>query len=78
MRAGRFCRSTQPQGLMEHDLTRRLGCLHGGARGVKAHAWFGGLNWASLYDRELAAPLVPQCAGDPLEAGGADTSNFDP
>jgi len=63
---------------MEHDLTRRLGCMHRQARDVKAHAWFSGLNWASLYDRDLRAPLVPQSAGDPLESGDADTSNYDP
>jgi hypothetical protein len=51
-----------------------------GAGDVKNHAWFTAMSWTALQERELVAPIVPSCGGDPHEPGGfeADTSNFDP
>lgn len=60
------------------DLTRRYGCLKAGAADVKGLPWFKGMDWMAIFDRELAAPWVPNLGGDPEEGGYADTSHFDP
>jgi hypothetical protein len=54
------------------DLTKRYGCLKGGADDIKKHKWFQGFDWEALLQRQLTAPIVPAVAGE------ADTSNFDP
>jgi hypothetical protein len=58
--------------LLVADLTKRFGCLKGGADDIKKHKWFQGFEWETLLARQLQAPIVPTVAGD------ADTSNFDP
>jgi serine/threonine protein kinase len=58
--------------LLVADLTKRYGCLKGGAEDVKKHKWFQGFDWEALVKREMTAPVVPQVAND------SDTSNFDP
>ncbi len=58
--------------LLVADLTKRYGCLKGGAEDVKKHKWFQGFDWEGLLARQLPAPIVPTVSGD------ADTSNFDP
>jgi serine/threonine protein kinase len=57
--------------LLTPDRTRRLGCLFGGARDVKEHAWFARTDWAATLALAVPAPLVPRVR----EAN--DTSNFD-
>lgn len=57
--------------LLTADLTKRYGCLKNGAEDVKKHKWFSGVSWDSMYNKELAAPIIPQV----LHEG--DTSNFD-
>ena len=32
-------------GLLEPDLSKRLGCLSGGAEDIKTNAWFQGVDW---------------------------------
>ena len=54
------------------DLTKRYGCLKGGADDIKKHKWFQGFDWEALVQRQLTAPIVPAVSGE------ADTSNFDP
>lgn len=58
--------------LLVADLTKRYGCLKGGADDIKKHKWFSGFDWEALLQRQLPAPIVPTVNGD------ADTSNFDP
>lgn len=54
------------------DLTKRYGCLKGGADDVKKHKWFQQWDWEALVSKKIASPIVPIVAGD------NDTSNFDP
>jgi hypothetical protein len=50
-----------------------------GARDVKSHAWFSGLDWAALFDHTITAPLQPVFGSRGGGSGDdADTSNFDP
>jgi serine/threonine protein kinase len=58
--------------LLVADLTKRYGCLKGGADDIKKHKWFQGFDWEALLARQLTAPIIPSVSGD------ADTSNFDP
>ena len=53
------------------DLTKRFGNLKGGAKDVKDHPWFDGVDWQKLLNLDIAAPFVPPLKGD------GDTSNFD-
>ena len=32
-------------GLLELDLSKRLGCLSGGAEDIKTNEWFNGVDW---------------------------------
>lgn len=58
--------------LLVADLTKRFGCLKGGAEDIRKHKWFQGFDWEALLNRTITPPLVPTVSGD------ADTSNFDP
>ncbi|CAH1765014.1 8406_t:CDS:10, partial [Entrophospora sp. SA101] len=57
--------------LLTADRTKRLGNLRGGSDDVKKHKWFRGVDWQGLYDRRVAAPIIP-----PYRHPG-DTSNFE-
>ncbi len=54
--------------LLQCDVTRRLGCMHNGARDVKEHPFFSTLAWDALADKTLPAcylPPVSVCAPPP-------------
>jgi serine/threonine protein kinase len=53
------------------DPTRRLGCLKGGSKDVRGHAWFQGIDHKALEQKALPAPYVPKIKSD------TDDSNFD-
>lgn len=50
-------------GLLQVDLTRRLGNLANGTDDIKKHQYFAGLNWDKLYAQEMTSPYIPDCAG---------------
>ncbi|KAG5187097.1 camp-dependent protein kinase catalytic subunit 1 [Tribonema minus] len=58
--------------LLTADLTKRYGCLKGGAEDIKTHKWFTDFEFDLLVARKLLPPIVPQVSGS------ADTSQFDP
>ena len=41
-----------------------------GANDIKDHRWFGGFDWAALYDRKKQPPYIPEVKSE------GDTSNF--
>lgn len=41
------------------DRSRRLGNISGGAARVKAHPFFGGIDWDALAQRRARGPIVP-------------------
>ncbi|KAG0370342.1 camp-dependent protein kinase catalytic subunit [Gamsiella multidivaricata] len=57
--------------LLTADLTKRYGNLRGGATDIKNHAWFEGVNWDQVYQRQIEAPYRPTILGE------GDASNFD-
>ena len=57
--------------LLQADLTKRYGNLKGGAKDIKSHPWFAGLDWNALTRRATTAPIRPPVSG------ANDTSQFD-
>lgn len=43
--------------LLQADLSKRIGCLAGGARDVKMHAWFRSINFLALKAKKIPAPI---------------------
>lgn len=68
---------TLMRGLLERDSARRLGATRGtmfevgGVSALKAHPFFGAVNWDSLLACATPPPFQPSLAG-----GATDTSNF--
>lgn len=58
--------------LITHDLTKRLGNLHGGSKDVMQHPWFAEVTWERLAKKDIDAPYVP-----PVKGGVGDASLFD-
>lgn len=58
--------------LITHDLTKRLGNLHGGSKDVMQHPWFAEVTWERLAKKDIDAPYVP-----PVRGGVGDASLFD-
>lgn len=58
-------------GLLQVDLTRRLGNMHGGADDVKKRRYFKDINWDRLILQQEISPYIP------MVNGPGDASNFD-
>jgi len=58
-------------GLLEQDITKRLGCTNEGPSAIKKHSWFSGVDWAEVTRKEIPPPWAPD-PQDPL-----DSSNYD-
>ena len=57
--------------LLAHDLTKRYGCLKGGAKDIRDSKFFNCIDWHKLLQRKLDSPIIPEISGE------TDTSNFD-
>ena len=51
-------------GLLEPDLSKRLGCLSGGAEDIKANTWFQGVDWNIVKQKRIQPPWIPELTGD--------------
>ena len=47
-------------GLLEQDLSKRLGCMVKGADDVKNHMWFRGVDWNMVKAKKIQPPWVPE------------------
>ena len=43
------------QGLIQPDLTQRLGCLRAGVADIKRHDWFADTDWLAIYYKQVCA-----------------------
>lgn len=43
--------------LLQTDLSKRYGCLAGGAQDIKSHQWFRPVNFAAMKARRVQAPI---------------------
>lgn len=59
-------------GLINRDLSNRLGNLKGGTQDVKNHPWFSEVIWEKILHRKIETPYEP-----PIKSGQGDTSQFD-
>ena len=59
-------------GLINRDLSQRLGNLQNGTEDVKSHRWFSEVVWEKLLTRNIETPYEP-----PIQHGRGDTSQFD-
>jgi len=59
-------------GLFIKDPEKRLGSGPDGAKNIKKHAWFAGVNWDAFLRKEVKPPFKPVIKGE------LDLSNFDP
>ncbi|CAM6015785.1 unnamed protein product [Sphagnum balticum] len=46
--------------LLVADLSKRMGCLKGGAKDIKMHAFFSSTDWNNVYDRIGTPPIRPK------------------
>ena len=53
--------------LLDRDVSKRLGCNHGGTHAIRTHPWFHGLEWEKILKKKEPAPWLPTLA-DPLDA----------
>ena len=51
-------------GLLQTDLSRRLGNQHDGVRGIMSHPFFKGVSWDDLIGRRYRPPHVPSVKSD--------------
>lgn len=59
-------------GLINRDLSNRLGNLKDGTQDVKNHPWFSEVIWEKILQRKIETPYEP-----PVKSGQGDTSQFD-
>lgn len=51
-------------GLLEQDLSKRLGCMVNGSQDVKQHTWFKGVDWSMVQQKKIQPPWVPELSSD--------------
>ena len=51
-------------GLLEQDLSKRLGCLSGGAEDIKNNPWFQGVDWNIVLQKRIQPPWMPELTSD--------------
>jgi serine/threonine protein kinase len=47
------------KGLLQKDLTKRLGLMFNGISDIKKHAWFRDIDWLHIFLRKHRAPWIP-------------------
>ncbi|CAF1237109.1 unnamed protein product [Adineta steineri] len=47
------------KGLLQKDLTKRLGLMFNGINDIKKHAWFRDIDWLHIFLKKVRAPWVP-------------------
>lgn len=61
---------------LDQKMLYRLGCRGAGSDEVKAHSFFGGLDWSQVYNQKYTPPLVPP-RGEVNAADAFDIGSFD-
>ena len=64
------------EGLLQRDITNRLGCRGGGADELKEHPFFSGIDWQQVYLQKYTPPLIPP-RGEVNAADAFDIGSFD-
>ncbi|XP_023369086.1 beta-adrenergic receptor kinase 2 isoform X2 [Otolemur garnettii] len=64
------------EGLLQRDVSERLGCHGGSAQEVKEHTFFKGIDWQHVYLQKYPPPLIPP-RGEVNAADAFDIGSFD-
>ncbi|ELW66478.1 Beta-adrenergic receptor kinase 2 [Tupaia chinensis] len=64
------------EGLLQREVSKRLGCHGGGAQEVKEHGFFKGVDWQHVYLQKYPPPLIPP-RGEVNAADAFDIGSFD-
>ncbi|XP_033025348.1 beta-adrenergic receptor kinase 2 isoform X3 [Lacerta agilis] len=64
------------EGLLQRDVSKRLGCQGSGAQEVKEHPFFKGIDWQYVYLQKYTPPLIPP-RGEVNAADAFDIGSFD-
>ncbi|XP_060256817.1 beta-adrenergic receptor kinase 2 isoform X4 [Ovis aries] len=64
------------EGLLQRDVSKRLGCHGGSAQELKAHDFFRGIDWQHVYLQKYPPPLIPP-RGEVNAADAFDIGSFD-
>uniref|UniRef100_I3LXY8 G protein-coupled receptor kinase n=1 Tax=Ictidomys tridecemlineatus TaxID=43179 RepID=I3LXY8_ICTTR len=64
------------EGLLQREVSQRLGCRGGGAQEVKGHGFFKGIDWQHVYLQKYPPPLIPP-RGEVNAADAFDIGSFD-
>ena len=51
-------------GLLEPDLSKRMGCMVNAAKDIKDSNWFAGVEWTKVANKEIIPPWVPEIESD--------------
>ncbi|EFX66419.1 hypothetical protein DAPPUDRAFT_229422 [Daphnia pulex] len=60
------------RGLLQADLTKRLGNMKNGVADIKSQKWFQSTDWVAVHQKKVVAPLIPKVKG------AGDTRHFQP
>lgn len=47
------------RGLLQKDLTKRLGMMFNGVNDIKKHPWFRDMDWLQIFLKKIRAPWLP-------------------
>ncbi|KAF6277940.1 G protein-coupled receptor kinase 3 [Rhinolophus ferrumequinum] len=64
------------EGLLQRDVSKRLGCHGSGAQELKEHSFFKGIDWQHVYLQKYPPPLIPP-RGEVNAADAFDIGSFD-
>ncbi|XP_054568604.1 beta-adrenergic receptor kinase 2 isoform X2 [Eptesicus fuscus] len=64
------------EGLLQREVSKRLGCHGGGSQEVKEHSFFRGIDWQHVYLQKYPPPLIPP-RGEVNAADAFDIGSFD-
>jgi len=64
------------EGLLQREVSKRLGCRGNGANEIKAHPFFNGIDWQQVYLLKYTPPLIPP-RGEVNAADAFDIGSFD-
>ncbi|XP_044785955.1 G protein-coupled receptor kinase 3 isoform X2 [Bubalus kerabau] len=64
------------EGLLQRDVSKRLGCHGGSAQELKTHDFFRGIDWQHVYLQKYPPPLIPP-RGEVNAADAFDIGSFD-
>uniref|UniRef100_T1H3F0 Protein kinase domain-containing protein n=1 Tax=Megaselia scalaris TaxID=36166 RepID=T1H3F0_MEGSC len=54
------------RGLLQVDVTKRLGHMKNGSRAIKEHIWFQDIDWHCMLNQTIDPPMIPNLK-DPLD-----------